>query len=469
MMVFQPHLDPGSELPLYRQLYGSIREAIQAGQLNPGDRLPPTRELSLRLKVNRTTVASAYELLEAEGFLKGHVGRGSFVALPAPPAAEPSADPVMIHFDTARPSEQLFPMAEFHANALEVLRSDALVRILQLGSPSGYAPLRELLLEQARAQGEAHANDDLVIVNGCQQGLDLIQRLYAPAGSSVLVEDPVYPGVKRLFERAGVQLLAAPVGDGGASIERISELLAQRPKLLVVTPNFQNPTGISMPLAARQALLEQVAGSGTLIVENDIYGDLRYTGQRLPTLRELDASGSVVTLRSFSKVAFPGLRVGWVLAARTITARIAEAKQYADLHADQLSQALLHRFAESGRLARHIERIRAAGRDRLAAALNACAQFLPPGAHFTRPEGGMNLWVRLLQPLDAAELLAAAQRQQVTYLPGRHFTVATPQANAFRLSFAGQSPARIEAGIAALGRVFSQELDVARLDAPAMV
>lgn len=474
-MNLLPHLDANSPVPLYRQLYAAIREAIQSGQLAAGEKLPPTRDLSQQLRINRTTVAAAYQLLETDGFLRGHVGRGSFVQIPPGVKGQPLAvDSPVISFDTARPSELLFPMGDFHSNALELLRSEQLPKILQLGSPSGYAPLREYLLQHARRNDEAREHDDVVVVNGCQQGLDLVQRLFAPPGSSVVVEDPVYPGVKKLFERAGVRLLAAPVNHDGISLEHVRALVKrEKPRLIIVTPNFQNPTGVSMTLSARRELTRIARDYHTLIIENDIYGDLRYMGHRLPTLRELDESSLTLTLRSFSKVAFPGLRVGWVLASRAITSKIAEAKQFADLHADQLSQALLLRFAESGRLERHIERICAAGRERLTAALNACSIHLPPGSSYTRPEGGMNLWIRLPEPLDSAELLAAAQRENVTYLPGRHFAVATPEPRAFRLSFAGQTPQRIEKGVEILGHIFSRELEsssVGRLySAPAMV
>jgi 2-aminoadipate transaminase len=172
----------------------------------------------------------------------------------------------------------------------------------------------------------------------------------------------------------------------------------------------------------------------------------------------MDRSGRVVLLRSFSKIAFPGLRVGWVIGARTVIARLAEARQWCDLHTDQLSQAIMLRFAETGRLRSHLERVRAAGAERLKAALEACEHHLPPGSEFSRPSGGMNLWVRLPEPLDAAQLLHHAQRENVTYLPGSHFAVSRPQHGALRLSFGSLTPGAIREGIATLGRVFNQEL-----------
>jgi len=166
-------------------------------------------------------------------------------------------------------------------------------------------------------------------------------------------------------------------------------------------------------------------------------------------------------------VAFPGLRVGWVIGPRALIERLTEAKQWSDLHTDQLSQAVLLRFAESGRLARHRERMLEAGRERLHAALDACEKYLPVEAKFTRPRGGMSLWIRLPEPLDAGELLARAEREGVTYLPGKYFAVTRSQANSLRISFAGMAPEQIHSGIAILGRIFKQELERVRTQTPA--
>jgi DNA-binding transcriptional MocR family regulator len=239
-------------------------------------------------------------------------------------------------------------------------------------------------------------------------------------------------------------------------------LAVERPRLLVLTPNFQNPTGASIPSAGRHEILQAAARAGVLVVENDTYGELRYRGQPLPAIKQLDSSGVTVLLRSFSKIAFPGLRVGWAIAPAALAARLAEAKQSCDLHTDQLSQAVLLCFAQSGRLRAHRERIVAAGGERLAATLAACERFLPSGSSYTRPEGGMNLWVRLPAPLDASELLSAAQRERVSYLPGRYFEVSRRDAGALRLSFAGLAPSRIRSGVETLGEVFSRELARAR-------
>jgi len=482
-----PDIDVESEVPIYRQVFQQLKDSIANGRLAKGSRLPATRELAGLLGLNRTTVSAAYELLESEGLISGQVGRGSFVTGEAPMenpgfdwralltpcafAPLPSAPREAISFASSRPSEMLFPVEEFRRSCDEVAGSAEIASILQLGSPGGYQPLRQHLMAEARANGTLGPGDDLIITSGVQQALDLLQRALVRPGDRVAVEDPVYPGVKNLFQSAGAHVLGVPVGPDGVYLDDLERLLSrERPKLLVVTPNFQNPTGATMPLPARAALARMARASGVVLIENDTYGDLRYEGRPLPAIKSQDT----ILLRSFSKIAFPGLRVGWAIGPQAVIARLAEVKQLSDLHSDQLSQAVLLHFARSGRLEAHRSHVLESGARKLKAVLSACEQFLPPGSAFTRPQGGMNLWVRLPEPLDASELLPRAQRENVTYLPGRYFTVSRPDPGGLRLSFAGLTPEEIRAGVVTLGSIFSAELErteAARSQdpAPAMV
>jgi 2-aminoadipate transaminase len=322
------------------------------------------------------------------------------------------------------------------------------------------------LLEGAQSEGVARESDDILITSGCQQAFDLLQRTIGNS-APVLIEDPVYAGARNVFERAGVRLAGIPVGRDGIDLEALERaILRERPHFVLVTPNFQNPTGATMPLAARLDLLRITQAAGVTVIENDIYGALGYEGEAIPSLKQLDETGRTILLRSFSKVAFPGLRVGWVIAPSPLIERLTEAKQWSDLHTDQLSQAVLLRFAESGRLEEHRRRMLVAGRERLQAAILACATHMPSGARFTRPRGGMNLWVELPPVLDAAELLPRAEREGVTYLPGRFFAVSKPQPNGLRISFAGMTPDEIRYGIAVLGRIFRDELERVRAHLP---
>jgi 2-aminoadipate transaminase len=482
-------LDHASESPLYRQLYSSIRSLIEKGQIPKGGRLPATRELAGQLGLNRATISAAYELLESDGLISGHVGRGSFVAGDGPahsavnwreilgdlspsPAA-PSATP-LASFSSSRPSELLFPLDEFRETCQEVIESGETQTILQLGSPAGYAPLRRYLLEQARVEGAARESDDILITSGCQQAFHLLQCALMRPGDTVLLEDPVYPGMKKVFEQPGARIVGVPVGADGIDLLALERASASHARLVAVTSNFQNPTGATLSLAARRALLEIAQSAGTIVVENDIYGPLVYEGEPIPSIKQLDQSGDTVLLRSFSKIAFPGLRVGWVIGPRPLIEKLTEVKQWTDLHTDQLSQAILLRFAQSGRLERHRQHMLEAGRERLHAVIEACRRFLPSDVEFTRPRGGMSLWLRLPEPLDAGELLPRAEREGVTYLPGRYFAVSRPESRSLRISFAGLTPDQIRSGIAALGRIFQIELERVRArsplaEAPAMV
>ncbi len=247
------------------------------------------------------------------------------------------------------------------------------------------------MLDKTRAEGNARESDDILITSGCQQAYDLLQRSLTGPGDTVLIEDPVIPGLRNVFQRAGARLIGIPMTAQGIDLEYLERAaVRERPSMVLVTPNFQNPTGATLPLEARRALLQIIRSSNAILVENDIYGELRYEGDALPTLKRLDESGETILLRSFSKLAFPGLRVGWVVGPRARIDRLTEAKQWSDLHTDQLSQAVLFRFAESGRLEEHRKHMLAAGRERLHAAISACQRHLPEGAEFTRPRGGMN-------------------------------------------------------------------------------
>ncbi len=468
-------LNPQSEIPLYRQLFEQIAVQIRTGQLERGERLPPTRELAGQLGLNRTTISAAYELLEAEGLIAGQVGRGSFVT-GEPPAKQPGRPRTVnwgtlldrgdsfamtgaamgreISFVMSRPSRELFPLDDFRASCEAVLSAHDLADILQLGSPSGYEPLRRYLLEEARAQNLAAPGDDLMITNGCQQALDLIGRVLLRPGDTVAVEDPVYPGLKNLLSGMGAQLAGIPVGADGMDIAQLERVLErERPRLLVVTSNFQNPTGRHPAGGFAPRAADRCArAKGVPVVENDAYGELRYEGEPVPAIKQLDDRGGTVLLRSFSKVSFPGLRVGWALGPKPLIDRMRQAKEASDLHTDQLSQAVLLEFAESGRLAAHRARVLEAGA-RAAARDAGCLPRIFARRHALDASAGRHerLGAAAASRWTPRELLPRAQKEGVAYLPGRYFAVSRQEPGALRLSFAGLPPEEIRRGVAVLG------------------
>lgn len=498
-------LDPASSLPLYRQIRDQIRQLIASGTLARGDRLSPSRELARRLGVHRTTVANAYAELTADGWISGHVGRGSFVskgveAAVAPVASHPDKDsalvangylwttllaempvddpldillqdallsgPDLISFTTARPAEELFLVEEFRRCCSDVLRREGR-QLLQLGPSDGYAPLKEFLRAELRREGIAVRPRELLVVNGCQQGLDLIRKVFVRPGDTVLLENPCYPGAIRTFQSPGVKCIGVPVSEHGLNLEALESLLAQnRPRLLLLTPNFHNPTGTSLALDVRRRVLELASQHQVPVIEDNIYGALRLRGRELPSLKALDRTGLVVHLNSFSKVCFPGLRVGWVVASEPVIERLRIAKQATDLHTDQLAQAALAEFCRRGYLRRLVTRARAVYRTRLEQAEQALVRHFPPEVHWVRPEGGMSIWVTLPEGLDAGALLFKARERKVLFTPGRFFYFQAVQANTLRLGFVGLTPVQIERGIAILGGLLRAEIRQRRRHTP---
>jgi 2-aminoadipate transaminase len=490
------HLQAESHIPLYVQLCDQLRALVHGGELRPGDRIPASRELAQHLGVHRTTVANAYAELESEGLIEGHVGRGTFIRAnsrplqlaPPPPSIVPGgmirweslfadergddaldrlvrAIPASgISFVIAHPPEQSFPVAEMRSCSNAVLRREG-ARILQYGATDGYPLLRKAVLDLLRGEGLQAREENLLITDGCQQALDLMCKIFLRPGDAVILENPTYPGTIALLAAARARCLGVPVrtenspgSTPGLDLDALEQTLAaNRVKLMFLTPDFHNPTGLSMPLAARRRLLEIASRHQVPIIEDHVYAWLLARGERLPSLKQLDRSNLVVQIDSVSKIAFPGLRVGWVLAPSAVIERLRVAKQATDLHTDHLSQAVLAEFMRRGLLARHAARMRKSCASRLAAVEESLVRHMPAETRWTHPTGGMCIWLELPPGFDANELLVRARERGVVFAPGRYFYVQSPQPNTLRLAF-GVEERQIARGVAVLGNILRSEL-----------
>ncbi len=358
-----------------------------------------------------------------------------------------------ITFAYAVPPAELFPLTEFRRASDKAL----LVRgreLLQLGPADGFPPLRREIAARMNTAGSAIDPEDIIVTTGSQQSLDLVRRVLVRRGDAVIVEDPAYPGAIQLLRSVGATLVPWSVDERGWDMEALAATLRdKRARLIYVSPDFQNPTGRVMDLASRERLLALAVEHGVPIIEDDIVSDLRFSGERLPTLKSLDRHGVVVYLGSFSKTTFPGIRLGWIAASSTAHEMLVDAKQATDLQTSGPTQAAMYEFLRSGALDAHLERVcreYARRRDALNAALRVA---LPGECTWLLPEGGLSLWLRLPDDIDADRVAARALDARVAVSQGRYFYCGLPRMQALRLAFALHPPDVAEEGAKRLGKV----------------
>jgi len=352
--------------------------------------------------------------------------------------------PGIISFAGGLPSPQTFPVSAFSAACEKVLREDGHAA-LQYAASEGYAPLREMVA----AMLPWNVDPALVLITtGSQQGLDLVAKVLIDEGSRVLVETPTYLGALQAFTPMEPEIVSVACDDDGVDMADLAAK-AEGARFFYVLPNFQNPTGRTMPEARRAALSAEAARLGLPLVEDNPYGDLWFdTPPPLP-LTARNPEGCIY-LGSFSKVLAPGLRLGFMVAPASIFPKLLQAKQAADLHSPGFNQRLVAEVMKDGFLDRHVPTIRALYKSQRNAMLAAMAREMPEGVEWNTPAGGMFLWVRLPEGMNAVELLPRAVERNVAFVPGRAFYAGQADARTLRLSFVTSSVAQIDIGIAAL-------------------
>ncbi|NYI04298.1 aminotransferase-like domain-containing protein [Allostreptomyces psammosilenae] len=366
-----------------------------------------------------------------------------------------TARPEMISFAGGLPAPELFDASGIRA-AYDSVLTQSPHRVLQYSVTEGDPALRAAVADRLTARRLPTGPDDLLVTTGSQQGLTLVTTALLEPGDAVLVEDPTYLAALQTFGFAGARVVPVPTDDDGVDPAALAELVVrERPKLLYLVPNFQNPTGRTLPLARRRAVAEVAERHGLWIVEDDPYGELRFGGEPVPWIASLDAAADrTVLLGSFSKIVAPGLRLGWLRAPAALRRACVIAKQATDLHTSTVDQAAAARYLVDADLDAHLERVRAAYRTRRDALLGGLPDALPPGSSWNRPEGGMFLWARLPAELDATALLPRAVEQGVAYVPGAPFFAGPADRSSLRLSFTTHGPEEIEEGLRRLAKAF---------------
>ena len=479
----------GRRYPLGRQVVDELRRRVQGGSLGPGERLPPVRGLATVLGVTPETVAGAYKRLVDEGYLRGEVGRGTFVAAPPlraeedplapfeaggalPPFANPATaagpaaqrdllrlanQPGLVSFAASVAALELAPVDALRQAISDVLLQDG-PSALQVGATQGFPPLRQAIAELLRGRGLTVDPHTVCVTSGCQQGIDLAAKVFVAAGDTVLVEQPSFLGALEAFRARGARVIGVPIEADGLRVEALPALIQRhRPKLLYCMPTYQNPTGRSLSLDKRRALLRIAAAYDLPIVEDDSAGFIHLDGPPLPSLKAGDQAGYVIHLGTFSKLIAAGLRLGWLVADPPVFEKLVAAKYASDLSSDALVQRAVHRLLSEGTLADHLVRARAAYRERRNVLVQALRRprALPPDASFDSPAGGFNLWLELpRQGPTSTELFLEGVRRGVAFVPGPFFYSAggggsgsAAALRGVRLSYSALVPADLERGV----------------------
>ncbi|MCP1119984.1 PLP-dependent aminotransferase family protein [Robbsia andropogonis] len=365
--------------------------------------------------------------------------------------------PEIISFAGGLPAPATFPVEAMRAAAERVLTNDA-VGALQYSPTEGYRPLREWVAAHHSGNGVTIRTEQVLITTGSQQALDLMGKIMLDPGSRALVETPSYLGALQSFSMFEPTFVSVPSDDDGLQPETLTPALTREARLLYTQPNFQNPTARRMPLARRLALAEFARRCGFPVIEDDPYGELYYRDAPLPTLLSM-APDHIVHFGTFSKVLAPGLRVGYVIAPEPLLLKLVQAKQAADLHTPILTQRIVHEAIKGDLLSRHLPDVRTLYRGQCDAMLSALEREMPDGVRWNAPSGGMFVWLTLPGHIDATALLQCAIAERVAFVPGEPFYAdgrTDPLASrSMRLCFSTVPPARIDEGIAILGRLIA--------------
>lgn len=365
-------------------------------------------------------------------------------------------DASIISFAGGLPNRQFFPVKGLQKAAHDVFE-EAGSEILQYANSEGYLGLRQFIAERYRKQeGLDIPVEDILITTGSQQGLDLLGKTFLNEGDDLIIEEPGYLGAIQAFSLYRPRFYPVPVREGGMDTTGLARVLRERqPKLLYTVTNFQNPSGISYTDENRQSVAHLIRGRNCLIIQDDPYGDLRFSGSRKVSFKRLLPDNTVL-LGSFSKTVAPALRLGWLVAPPPIMEKVVVAKQAADLHSDYLAQRILHRFLQDNDIDAHIATIIHQYGKQKEAMIGAIKEFFPAGVQCTNPEGGMFLWVTLPEGVSSMRLFEAAIAKKVAFVPGTPFYVDRKDTNTLRLNFSCSDEPTIVEGIRRLGDSIKQ-------------
>jgi 2-aminoadipate transaminase len=476
-------LTRNGDVSLTQQLVDRFQEAIDAGTLEPGEKLPTTRALAAEAGINHLTAARVYRRLAELGYVTASVGRGTFVRTLPPASAEEQGDdwqvyalpdrpityadqvmrdafsdpyrPDMISLATGWPAPSLYPteeLAEITARVFAEEGGDAISYI----PVEGLWKLREQIAALGAAAGTPADPQDILVTSGARQAIDLAARVLLDPGDVAVVESPSFVGLLSSLRATGARVIGVPVNEDGFDVDTLERVLARHEvKVVALQPACHNPTGRDLSLERRERLARLAIERNFFIVEDAVYAGIRFEGEEVPTLRTA-APGHVIRINSLSKTVGGGLRLGWAVARGPVFERLAALKLETDFHTSTLVQHIAARFLESGGHERLLQAGIPVYRERCEALLGALGRHLAGEYRAIKPRGGHHVWVTLNRPLDERDLYSEAARHGVTFTPGQVVLAERHAQTSFRLSFSLLEPEELDEGVRRLARAIRE-------------
>jgi DNA-binding transcriptional MocR family regulator len=464
--------------PAYLQIKDYLKDLILKGILRTGVRLPSTRDLSSILKVSRNTIILAYQYLEDDGFIYTIKGQGAYVArievhkegdgvkydwseLIGDYAKKASALDIekkelrwekgMISFKSIAPDENLFDVNEFKKAFLNRFSLEG-SKLLNYGYARGYKPLIDYLTKYMKNKGVDSKGKELLVTNGFTEGFNLVLQAITKPGDGVVCENPTHNTAIKIMKLFGLKLIGIPMADDGLDLNTLERILEQtKVKAGFVIPSYHNPTGLVMPLDKRLRVIEIFAERRIPLIEDGFNEELRYSGSHVAPLLALSGNGNnLIYLGSFSKVLFPGLRIGWIMADRELISQLESVKRSLNIHTSFLDQAVLFEYLQSGNFEKYLKKVRKVYKERHELATLLVKKYIP--CKKVWGEGGLHIFIEL-DRLSAREVLARCYQKQVLFMPGDIFFTDSGGVNTFRLGISRVKPEEIEAGIKIIGEV----------------
>ena len=470
MQIFNTiKLNKNSTQHLYIQLYNQIKTLITNGDITHHTKLPPIRKLSNLLAVNNVTIVNAYKLLEQEGYVYKKIGSGTFVEdlntknlqsklinediqsfseeMNESEITKDYLNTRSINFASTAPTPDLFPVDDFKIVLNEVLDRDKGKAFIYQES-EGYYPLRESIKAYIQNYGINTDIENIQIISGAQQGIDILSKSLVEYGDIVFTESPTYPGAISAFKSRAARIIDIPIEKEGIDIKTLqNKLKSFRPKFIYLMPNFQNPTGYSYSKERKQRLLELAEEYNTFIIEDDYLSDLSFSGNVNSTLKSIDSSNRVIYIKSFSKIFMPGLRLAFMIIPKSIYNEVLSAKHTSDISTSGLIQRAFDLYLNKGKWQKHIQHMEDIYKKRFDILVESINKYMPNEISWYIPNGGLNFWLSLPEGYSANELYKLSRKKQVVFVPGSVFFADQRDSTHFRVSIASVYSKEIPKGI----------------------